>query len=345
MKKLLKNRYFSMTIVVLITAFVLWLTLKDDFNDVMELLLSADIRWVIVVFGMVVLYQVLIGLILVTLTRTSKKDYRITSGIKNAFIASFFHGITPSASGGQLAQVYVFKKDGVPISDSASILWMDFILYQATMVVTMVVFLLLRFNYFYYEHSSFFALVLIGFGINTVVIFGLWAIARFKKFYTWVSTTGINIGHKLRLVKDKEKTLLNLETQLERFESETKKLQGNKKILFTVIPLNVLRLLAYYSVPFFCAKALGVTVSLNEIVSILALSSFVSMINAFIPIPGASGGTEATYVLMFSTVFGKLGAKSTMILWRFATYYFVMLIGGLMFIVLKATDKGEEKEK
>lgn len=39
---------------------------------------------------------------------------------------------------------------------------------------------------------------------------------------------------------------------------------------------------------------------------------------------------------MFSTIFGKLGATSSMILWRFASYYFMLILGGLTFIWVKS---------
>ena len=85
-------------------------------------------------------------------------------------MASFFHGVTPSASGGQFAQVYVFKKQGVPLSDSASVLWMDFIVYQSTMIASVFILILLRFHHFYTNYSQFFLLVLLGFLVNSLVI-------------------------------------------------------------------------------------------------------------------------------------------------------------------------------
>ena len=71
------------------------------------------------------------------------------------------------------------------------------------------------------------------------------------------------------------------------------------------------------------------------LLNIIALSSFVAMINAFLPMPGSSGGTEATFVLMFSTIFGKVDATSIMILWRLVTFYQTLIIGGIVFMYAK----------
>lgn len=335
LKKIFKSYIFNISLVVLFTGFVLWLTLKDNYREIISMISQAKIEWLVVIFLLAIFYQVIIGWILRKLTVLSNPHYKMSQGVINAFVASFFHGVTPSASGGQFAQIYIFKKQGVGVTDSASILWMDFIIYQSTMVASVLLLLVFRFSYFYKHYSQFFLLVLIGFAVNSAIIIGLWALATFPQVYTWISTKGIEIGAKLHIIKNKDKTLKNLDVQLVRFASETKKLKAHKETIIKVILANFLRLFVYYSIPFFCAKALNIPVGVESILDILALSSFVSMINCFIPIPGASGGTEATFVLMFSTIFGKISATSIMILWRLITYYFVMVLGGLTFIYAK----------
>ncbi len=334
-KKLMKSYAFNITLVVVFTGFILWLTLKDNYHEIITMLSNVHRGWLLVVIFLAIFYQVIIGWILRRLTILSNPKYKFSQGVINAFVASFFHGVTPSASGGQLAQVYIFKKQGVGLTDAASVLWMDFIIYQATMVVSVLILILLRFSYFFGNFSQFFVLVLFGFAINSIIIVGLWALVTFPKAYRWISTKGIEIGHKLHIVKNKEKVLSSLNVQLEKFAKETHKLKTHKKTIVVSVLANFLRMFVYYSIPFFCAKALNIEVGIGDLLNILALSSFVSMINCFIPIPGASGGTEATFVLMFSTIFGTISATSTMILWRLMTYYFVMVLGGLVFIYAK----------
>lgn len=334
MKKM-TNYLVNLLLIVGLTGFVLWFTLKDNFNEVMGILSQVQFSWLAVIVFVVLFYQLVIGWILTQLTKMSNPHYKLRHGFLNALVASFFHGITPSASGGQFAQVYVFKKQGVAVSDSASVLWMDFVVYQSTMILSVLLLILCRFHYFYTNYSQFFILVLFGFFINGLVIVGLWALAKFPVVYTWLSTKGIVIAHKLHIVKDEQKALTSLQSQLERFASETKRLKNHRILIVKIVIANLFRLALYYSIPFFCAKALGIKIGPELLISVMALSSFVSMINAFIPIPGASGGTEATYVLMFSTILGKLGATTTMILWRVTTYYFIMIIGAIAFIIVK----------
>ncbi len=342
-KNLFKSYVFNITLIMVITFLVLYFTLKDSFNDVMGILANANIWWIVLIVILTVFIQVVIGEGLTVLTKISNPHYKRKDGIINALVASFFHGITPSASGGQFAQIYIFKKQGVQLSDSASILWMDFIIYQSTMIVMVLILIILRFAYFKAHFSDLFYLVLVGFLVNSVVIVGLWALVKFPFVYRFITNQGLRLAHKIKIVKDKEKALESLNSQLKRFEKETKRLKEHKKIIVQVIIVNMLRLILYYILPYFCALALNIKADLNLIIDVIALSSYVSMINAFIPIPGASGGTEATFLLLFSHLFGGIATSGIMLLWRFATYYLIMLIGGLTFIYAKQLPDKELK--
>ena len=54
------------------------------------------------------------------------------------------------------------------------------------------------------------------------------------------------------------------------------------------------------------------------------------IINAFLPIPGASGCSEACYMLFFGFL-GTVGVSSSMALWRFVSYYIGLILGALVF--------------
>lgn len=345
MKRFLNSYLFHVLSMVLFTAAALYFTLKNQWKEVVEVLLHVHPFGLLLVFLLAISGQCLLGWILQTLTCLCKKDYRFDQGLVNALVASFFHGITPGASGGQVAQMFVFSRQGVPVSESASILWMDFIIYQSCMSLTALVLLLLRFKRFSVSGGSIYALVFLGFLVNLCVIIGLWALAHMKPVYTWITTTGLELGVRLHLIKDRTKALSSLNAQLEHFEIEKNRLKQHKLTVLKTCCLNLVRQFLTYSMPFFCALALGVDVQFDQFIDMMALCSFVSMINCFILVPGASGGTEAAFIYMFSLIFDKIEAAGIMILWRFCTYYFIMIIGGLAFLIQKFQIFHDERGK
>ena len=335
LKKLFSSYLFNIALIFGLAALVLYLTIRDNPQEIFSALEHADIVWMIVIVAMVISIRLFSGSAIKLECNLTHPEYTFLQGVENAFVGGFFNEITPSASGGQFAQVYLFRKQGIPITESAGVLWMNFIIYQTTMVASVFLLILLKFHTFYSRYSQFFIIVLFGFAVNAAVIVSLWALVKFPKFYTWLSTSGISIGARLRLVKDKEKALESLNERLQRFQKEVDLLSNHKPMVIKVAITHLLRLLVYYSIPYACARALHVPVNPGMLLDIITLSSFVSMVNAFIPLPGASGGTEATFLLMFSTIFNELDVRMVMLLWRFMSYYFDMMLGATVFLIAK----------
>ena len=310
LKRLFSNYVFNIALIVALSALVVYLTVRDNPTEVFERLQKADRLWIVLIMAAMLLFRVLNGYALKLEANLSRPEYSLADGIENAFVGGFFNQITPSSSGGQFAQVFLFRRQGVPVSESAGVLWMNFILFQSTMVASVFVLLLLKFSYFYVKFREFLVLVLLGFAVNAAVIVSLWAFVKFPGVYTWLTTKGIEIGAKLHLIKDREKVLNGLDEQLSRFQKEVDQLSNHKPMVAKVCLTHFIRLMLFYSVPYMSAKA-------------------------FIPLPGASGGTEATFLVMFRVVLGSVNVRPTMLLWRFMTYYFDMIAGGLVYLISK----------
>ena len=350
LKRLFSNYVFNIALIAGLSLLGVYLTVRDNPAEVFERLKNADRLWLVLIMAVMLGFRILNGYALKAECNLTRPAYSARQGIENAFVGGFFNQITPSASGGQFAQVFLFRRQGVPVTESAGVLWMNFILYQSTMVASVFVLILLKFRTFYVKFSQFFVLVLFGFAVNAAVIVSLWALVKFPWFYTWLTTKGIAIGAKLHIIKDREKALNGINEQLVRFQKEVDQLSNHKPMVVRVCLIHFVRLIMYYSIPFMSARALRFPVTAVQYPDMLTLASFVAMVNAFIPLPGASGGTEATFLLMFSTVLGSVNVRPTMLLWRFMTYYFDMIAGGTVFLITKfrravVLDKAAAKEE
>lgn len=159
--------------------------------------------------------------------------------------------------------------------------------------------------------------------------------ALFPKAFVRLSQWGVILLCKLHFIKNREATLHAWTVQIEAFTCEIKRLKQDKRLIIKTVFINVLRLTMLYSLPYVVCLAIGQPLPLYLLATVIAMSSFVTMANTFIPIPGASGGTEWAFVAIFSGIIDSTLAKSVMILWRFSTYHFVMIVGGLIFVYAK----------
>ena len=109
-------------------------------------------------------------------------------------------------------------------------------------------------------------------------------------------------------------------------------LRSNLGLLVKVCLGNMVRLLVFYSIPCICLWALDISFTNEDVITIIALTSFVMNVNAFIPIPGASGGTESVFMMMFGMLLSSVQVSSVMVLWRFTTYHALLVVGAIVFI-------------
>lgn len=331
-KKLFSSTVFNIFLIIALAGTVIYFTMRKDGAEIMTVLQDVSIPMVIGLVLLMVLERLILGWSLKLECNQTYPRYTLKQGFINAYTAGLFCNITPGASGGQVAQGYIFRRQGIPVTSSIGILWLDFIVYQTTMTLFVLSLIILRFSYFYTNFSRFFLIVLAGFAVSAGIIVFLFFLANSPKFYTWLTTSGLKLGHKLHIVKDIDQAMESLDKALYEFTKEIVVLRTHKKMIVLLGISVLLRLLIYYSIPFFCAKALNIPVTSDRLLDIIALSSYVAMINAFLPMPGSAGGTEATFILMFSTIFTRTDAASIMILWRSVTFYQTLIIGGLVFL-------------
>ncbi len=53
------------------------------------------------------------------------------------------------------------------------------------------------------------------------------------------------------------------------------------------------------------------------------------LIGSFVPIPGGSGGLEYGFIVFYGNYIGGPKLTAIMLLWRFVTYYFGMIVGAI----------------
>lgn len=331
--RLSKKYIFNILLVISLTAIAMYFSLRGNFAQVADAIRRMNPFMLILVLCWGLLFTAVWGVSYQVLGALYKKKYSLWEGICVSFVGTFFAGITPSSTGGQFGQIYVLKKQGINYSDGASLLWADFIIYQTTMMIYVTILFALRFSH-YANLSGWFWIVFAGYIVNLIVIIGLYTMALFPKVYIRLSGWAARLLGKMHLIKDPKKQELSWTEQVENFTVQIKKLSSNWPAIIKCMIVNFLRLSLYFSLPFIIARGLSIELPFSSLIDVLALASFVTMANSFIPLPGASGGTEVVFTLLFRGMMGAL-TGAVMLLWRFSSYYIPVITGAIVFIVFK----------
>ena len=250
-KKSNKKYFLNIILILVLGATVIYFTMKDDLHASLRALTTASPLWIVISFALMSIYFLLDGINLYTFGKLYKKDYSYKQGFVNSISGTFFNGVTPFSSGGQFAQVYIFNKQGIAPTNSASILLMAFIVYQSVLVLFTAVVMIFRYQAYSSMYSEFFSLAILGFLINFFVITGLFLGAKSKRLQDFICNNIVKALSKIRIVKNYEDTSIKIARSLENFRTELNVLLKNKNVLIKSSLINLFKLLIMYSIPFF----------------------------------------------------------------------------------------------
>jgi len=332
--KLSKSKVINSAIFISVIG-MMFLIMINDFSSITTLLKNIRLSYVVLIVALTILYHVLVGISITRLVRVSNPKYTYLKGIHNAFIAAFFHGITPGSSGGQVAQAIIFKKQGVNSGSAASVLWLEFIIHQAALVIVGFVFLFTKFGVLQLLGPTMQTLVIFGFLVNLVVLVFLFLIVQSPRFNQWFLLKGLYLMKKMRLIKSIEKNQKKMSDFVEQFDQAQKLFVNNLDEVAKVTFVYILKISIFYFIPYLVIRSFGFSFIRITFIDIMALSAFLGMLKVFAPLPGGIGSTEVLFIILFSLFTNQIVATSTMILWRFVSFYMIMLIGFLFYLTYK----------
>lgn len=324
----MKKNIINFLILIVITILVLYLSLKNNYIEIINTIKNMNLLLFLLAIIVFILYVFIKSIIMKIVVNNFKKDYTLKKSFRMGLETNFFHAITPFATGGQPYEIYRLNKDGISVINAANVSIQNFIIYQTALVLLGI--FAVTYNYIfklYPDITLLKNLVLIGFIINFLVIVVLFSITYFKKGNKVVINFIINILSKLKIIKNKEEKINQFEKYLSDFNDGAKILLKNKKKFIMLILLQLLSLSLLYLVPYFIIKGVGLNIS---IVNVIVTSAYVMLIGAFVPIPGGTGGLEYGFISFYGNFITGPKINAIMLIWRFVTYYFGMILGAII---------------
>lgn len=369
--------FFNISLVLIITGVALVLTLYNDFDTIMSNLANCNWWWILFIVGSEIIVSVLRGFVLFCFARLYTKDYSVVQGVVIDQVGTFYNAITPGATGGQIMQAYVYKKQGVPISNAVSIMAMYSIVYQIVLILYGIVSFIVKYDSISSIGSIPFdlggwsfeipiwPLTIIGFLLNLSVILLVLLMSYWRGFHHFIMGPCVTFFAKLKIVKNKDKARENLRIQVENFKIELKRLLSNIPFFILVFISFFLVMSIKFSVPYFVGLSLGNQSASASYWDAVFLSNYHQMVTGLIPIPGAAGVSEYFFAKLFcavpgdptsfyylpSVVGGATSAQlsqtltmSALVIWRTGTFAVPLFVAGLVVAFYKVTPKEISKK-
>lgn len=328
----MKKQKVNILLLIIVSLVVVYLVLKDDFSNIVSLISTINIGWLIFSIFIVIIYWFFQTLCLSAIADLGDNKLSFWALLKSTIICNFFSAITPSATGGQPFQVYFLRRKGLNLGTSTNYVVAQSTLYQMALVLFGLGAIILNCYYDFFPSDNIINnLVLVGFAVNLIVIIVLIFITFGKKSNKNIFLKIIDFLYKLKIVRHKEKVEEKAERTINNFYASSTMLKKNKRIIVKGLIYNFLALSFLYIIPLTVAYAFGNYHDLT-ILATLVSSAYVMLIGAFVPIPGGSGGIEYAFATFFGFYITGPTLLAMLLIWRFITYYFAILVGGIVLI-------------
>ncbi len=282
--------------------------------------------WLLCAIFSMVLFWITDSLIICKVTSSVyKKGYTKKDALKVTMVGQYFNSISPFAVLGQPMQIITMLRQGISTGLAFSILIQKFLIYQSSLTIYSLLVIIFKYSFFRSHFPGFMSLALIGFLCQSFIVVLLLLFSINKTFTTKVIKLVFSFLSKIHIVKNPEKTAESLETQLQFYLNNNKALNRNHRFALKLYLMTFVQLTLLFIIPFFIYKSYH-----NAgfpIIDMISAQAFVTMISSYTPLPGASGTSEGSFLVIFNLFFNNETTTQAMLLWRFITYYSCIIFG------------------
>lgn len=332
-----KKIWLNLLLVVAILAIMLTVVGSlEDFDQIFHVIGTIDLGFFMIALGISLIALLIMALSHQIVLRALDKRLPYATGFLIQLTEPFFNGITPFSSGAQPVQLYYYHKHGMEGNQATSILVVNMILFQIASIILTILCLSFFWNYIYSAPGYVLIYIMVGSILNILILILFFLLAYVKRAYRLFEKF-FSFFERFKLTKKIASKLKNKTSDfVVNFQGSVHFLFTKKRVFLLATTAKMVSLILYYTTTLVIAISLGLQLSGIEPVYLIAASLLAIVTMQFVPLPGASGGTEFVFSAL---LFGLLAISqqevfALMLLWRFATYYLGMIFGFINYLIL-----------
>ena len=328
-KKKRKIPWGMLYIFVTIIALILFGIFNRQFGNVFRTLSNLTPGFLALAVVITILYFFFEGGIIRLLMKSQNFPMKWGSALKISLIGIYYSYITPSATGGQPMQSAYLRRDKIPVGISAAVLIIKFFCFQCAFVICSLFSFLFMYEKLTVENPAIIPFIILGLIVNG------FSIIFFPSLFVRPVLHGICRFAKWLVKKFHISKRFHLMESIDRFEEDFGSYRENfrekrSSVLWGIL-LSIPQFILQMSVIYFVFRAFGYhDISYWEV---FAVQSLLQVSVSFMPMPGASGAQEIGFSAFFRNYFARDDLYSAVMVWRFFTYYLVVIAGALLVVI------------
>lgn len=291
----------------------------EDLSDIADTITEASPVFLMMGVACVVFFIWAESAILYYLFGTLQIKARRRTCFMYSSIGFFFSCITPSAGGGQPAQIYYMRKNMIPVPVATVVLMVVTITYKLVLVIigcSLALFGRGILNRYLYEVMPLFYL---GLTLNVVFCLAMLILAFHTSLAKNMVMKLLGFLVRIHLLKDKPSRTERLNLTMDHYNDTSAYLRQHKEVLVWVMLLTFCQRIALFSVTYFVYRAFGLKGT--HMAALILLQSTISVSADMLPLPGGMGISEHLFLTIFDPIFYGDLLLPAMVLSRGISYY------------------------
>lgn len=249
-----------------------------------------------------------------------------------SFTGFYFSSITPSATGGQPAQIYYMTKDGVPAAHGALNMMLIAVCYQAAVLGYALVMAVARPALITDMGGGLGLLLLYGAVVNIALTAGMLGLMFAPNAARRLAGGVLRLLARLRIVKNPAAAGETLERHLAEYRQGAMCLRRNPGLVPALAGLTLLQLTCQFAVPLMVYYAFGLTGCTP--LQLIGTQALLTLAVASLPLPGAVGASEGGFLRAFALFFGASLVTPAVLVSRGISFYAFLLLSGAVTLVV-----------
>jgi hypothetical protein len=275
--------------------------------------------------GCVLLFILLESVILHYIMASLSQGSRLTHCFLYSFVGFFFSCITPSASGGQPAQVYFMRKDGIPPAVSIPVLMVVTITYKMVLVVYALIVLVLRPGVILEAVGPVLWWCCLGIALNLLFVGAYIALI--------LCPNGVErlLRRLLRVFPLSEAKKAHwtekLTGSMEEFRVVSRYVKSHVRMLLAVFGITFLQRSFLFFVTYLVLRSFGILGSSPG--TVVVLQAMIALGTDLLPLPGGMGANETMFSQLFRDICGEQFLVPVLLVSRGISYYGQLLVSAV----------------
>lgn len=348
----MKNKKSLMSVLFLILLIVvtfLWFFHQYDFHETMQALKNVSLIFLLAAIFSNLMFVLCEAYNLYAILASIQADVKFRKCVKYIFVECYFCAVTPSASGGQPAQILYMRDDGIPLGKSSIALLIIAITYKGSLLLyTAVTYLITRVSFIDTMGRLkylFYLGILMNAGAVVFMAMALFSggIIRKLSFFLIAVLRRIPGIRKLRIMRNPERLRERVSRTMDSYQEGAAYIVRHKDVFVRVLLVTMVQRTFRFIVTYFVYCSFG----LHEagILPVIMLQSVVSVSADMIPVPGAVGVSETCYMRLFGNIFPREYLMPSLVLSRGISFYGMVFLSSLMIVVSQIRKIKREKRR